>query len=81
MMEPQMRKYLEPQARKYLGGLSPEDRKVLRKWQIGWCFIYFAFLLALFGVVHFLPGAANIEVAQSTSSGQHLQTVRLDGSK
>jgi hypothetical protein len=81
MMEPQMRKYLEPQARKYLGGLSPEDRKVLRKWRIAWCFIYSAFFLALFGAVHFLPGAGNIEVAQSTSSGPHLQEVRLGGSK
>jgi len=76
-----MRKYLEPQTRKYLGGLGPEDRKLLRKWQIGWCLIYSAVLLALIGVGHFLPGPAGTEVAQSTSSGQHLQIVRLGGSK
>lgn len=81
MMECQMREYLEPQRRKYLGELSPEDRKLWRRWQIGWCLVYSAVLLALIGVGYLLPGSTNNEIAQSRSSGQDVRIVRFGGLK
>ncbi|MDA9489508.1 hypothetical protein XI08_10075 [Bradyrhizobium sp. CCBAU 11361] len=81
MMEGHMVEYLEPHRRRYLDELSPGDRKLWRRWQIGWSLAYSAVLLVLIGVGYLLAGSKDTEIAQSSSPGQHARIVRFGGSK
>jgi len=81
MMEAHMVDYLEFHRRKYLEELSPADRKLWRRWQIGWSLAYSAVLLVLVGAGYLQAGAKDTEIAQSSASGQHAQIVRFGGSK
>ncbi|TYO62706.1 hypothetical protein FXV83_31310 [Bradyrhizobium hipponense] len=74
-----MIEYLEPHRRKYLEELSLEDRKLWRRWQIGWSLVYSAVLLVLIGVGYL--GPKDTEIAQSSSPGQQAQIARFSGSK
>lgn len=60
--------YLEPHRRKYLDELSPGDRKLWRRWQIGWSLAYSAVLLVLIGVGYPLAGSKDTEIARSSPS-------------
>lgn len=81
MMERHMIEYLEPHRRKYLDELSPVDRKLWRRWQIGWSLADSAVLLVLIGVGYLRAGPKDTEIAQSSSPGQQAQIARFSGSK
>jgi hypothetical protein len=50
--------------RNLLEKMSPEDRKIWRKWQAGWICFYAALAMAAIGIGAFLP-PGNTELAQS----------------
>jgi hypothetical protein len=71
--------FCDHRTRKYLEQLSPEDRQLWRKWQIGWCCIYCAVLAVLVGTAFLLPGSADTQLAGSSTT-EHA-SVRLSGLK
>jgi hypothetical protein len=50
--------------RNFIEKMSPEDRKIWRKWQAGWICFYAALAMAAIGIGAFLPPAST-ELAQS----------------
>jgi len=50
--------------RSYIQKLSPEDRRIWRKWQASWICIYAVLAMTAIGIGSFLP-PANTELAQS----------------
>lgn len=50
--------------RSYIEKLSPEDRKIWRRWQAGWICFYAAVAVVMIGIGAFLPPDST-KVAQS----------------